>query len=541
MTLTRRAFVTSGMRAAALLALPRPLLVRLGGPAEPVPPIEDPRLKTLALRALEAARSAGATYADVRLTHTRWRGGTPNEVRDAEAIAVGVRALADGYWGFAASPTWSPEEMVRLGREAVHQARANGIGGTRAVTLAAAPPVADGHWVMPVATDPFDVSPFEIQDVLRSLEVFTTRFGGAGVMRNSCDFSLQEKAFASSEGSYCTQRTYSSAGVLDIQVDRQRDGARDGLGLDCLTPAGLGWELYRTERLPLIRPHSLREAIRRLVEEIKEDMALPVKPVEVGRYDTALDAWTMSELVGETLGRATQLDRAMGYEANAGGTSFLGDPATMLGGFQVGAPLLTVTGDRSTAGAAATVKWDDEGVEPDAFPIVKDGLLTDYQTTRESATWLADYYAKTGRPVRSHGCAAAPSAVEAPLQHPPNLTLVAGQEAHDFDALVAGVRQGIAVKRGRLDMDFQGASGLLTGRFYEVKNGKRVARLAAAGILFRTPELWKSLLGLGGGGSARRYGHAAAKGQPPQATAHSVTAVPSVAKQLTVIDPMRKA
>jgi predicted Zn-dependent protease len=90
-------------------------------------------------------------------------------------------------------------------------------------------------------------------------------------------------------------------------------------------------------------------------------------------------------------------------------------------------------------------------------------------------------------------------------------------------------------------MDFQGASGLLTGRFYEIKNGKRVARLNAAGILFRTPELWKSLLALGGAASARRYGRRALKGEPPQAVEYSVTAVPAVVKQLTLIDAMRKA
>lgn len=539
MRISRRDLVKSGMSAAALLALPRPLLVRLGGAPEPVPPIDDPRLKTLALRALEAARGAGATYADVRLTHTRSRGSQGISVSDVEAITVGVRALVDGAWGFVASPVWSPEEMVRLGREAVHQGRANAAGGARAVTLAAAAPVKDGRWAMPVERDPFDVSPFELVDLLASLQMYTTRFPGAGVMQQGVGFSVEEKAFASSEGSFCTQRTYSTSGLLRIQV--ARDGNRHVLGLDCLTPAGLGWELFRAARLPLIRPHSLHEAIRALVEEIREDMALPVKPVDVGRYDTVLDAWTMSRLVGETLGAPTELDRAMGYEANAGGTSFFTDPVAMVGGFQVGAPALTVTADRHEPGAVATVRWDDEGVEPDVFPLIQAGRLADFQTTRESATWLADYYTKVGRPVRSHGCAQAASAVNAPLVQPPNLTLAPGREARDFDALVADVSRGIAVKSGYLDMDFQGASGMLTGRFYEIKNGKRVARLNAAGILFRTPELWKSLLALGGAASARRYGWTASKGEPPQAVEYSVTAVPAVVKQLTLIDAMRKA
>jgi TldD protein len=117
----------------------------------------------------------------------------------------------------------------------------------------------------------------------------------------------------------------------------------------------------------------------------------------------------------------------------------------MLGSYQAGAPAITLTAERSEPGAVATVKWDDEGVEPDTFHLVKDGVLTDFQTTRESAGWMKDYYAKTGQPIRSHGCAGAPSAVYAPMQQAPNLTLTSGHGAEDFDALVSGMTDGIAI------------------------------------------------------------------------------------------------
>src|SRR5690606_18852292 len=149
-----------------------------------------------------------------------------------------------------------------------------------------------------------------------------------------------------------------------------------------------------------------------------------------------LDAPSMVALLDRTLGRATELDRALGYEANAGGTSYLNDPFGMLGSYEAGAPLLTVTGNRSEPGGLATVQWDDEGVRPDTFPLVENGVLTDFQTTRESAGWLEDYYARTGRPFRSHGCANAPAAVDPPLQHTPNLVLTPGREELDFDDLV---------------------------------------------------------------------------------------------------------
>ena len=142
--------------------------------------------------------------------------------------------------------------------------------------------------------------------------------------------------------------------------------------------------------------------------------------------------------------------------------------------------------------------------------------------------------------MRSHGCAAAPSAVFAPLQHTPNLTLASGRDAKDFDSLVSGMVRGVAVKSGLVDLDFQHSSGLGTGRLYEVKQGKRVARLAG-GFLFRATDLWKSLQALGGEGGLRRYGLSAMKGEPAQKYYHSVTAPAAMVKDLTIIDPLRKA
>lgn len=532
MTVNRRDFLRAGATVAAMAAVPRPLLVKLDRVFEPQPPIQDPRLQDLAGKALEAARSAGATYADVRLTHDWLRIVQTNAEQDSESMHVGVRTLVDGYWGFASSPVWSPDEMARLGREAVHQARTNALGKARVVNLAPAPAVQNGHWVMPVKVDPFQISPFEIQDFLRSLSIYTGRTPNVGVVKNQARFVMQEKAFASTEGSYCTQRLHLTKGTLVIRAGFD-DGQQDSRSVDLLSPAGVGWELYRDQ--------PLREAIRQLIAEMEADHKLPVKPVDVGRYDTVFDAVSVVNLIDGTLGPATELDRALGYEANAGGTSYLNTPFEMLGTYQAGAPLLTVTGNRSDLGGCATVQWDDEGVVPDEFPLVQDGVLVDFQTTRESAGWLEDYYAKTGISFRSHGCADAPSAIYAPLQHVPNLVMMPGQEALDFDGLVAGLTKGIAIKGAGFDMDFQHSSGLGMGRAYEVKNGKRVARIAGAGFLFRASELWKGLLAVGGSESTRRYGRKDVKGEPMQSRMHSVTAPPAVFKQLTLIDPLRKA
>jgi len=534
--ITRRELLKAGVGAVALAAVPRPVLAYFGRGPEPVPPIRDPRIKELAFRAVEAARSAGASYVDVRLTHDRARSfslASLTNIGDTEELTVGVRALVDGYWGFAGGSVWSPEEMVRLGREAVRHARIHALGPARAVELAPRPVVTDAHWQTPVEIDPFEVSPFEIVDYLKGLEYFVARDPQFSLGHNLTRFELREEAFACSDGSYLTQRLYSTEGLATLSYTPE-PGQQIRWSVEGLDRASVGWELYKGQ--------PLRDRIERLMEEMREHWKLPVKPVDVGRYAVVFDARSVAGLIDATLGSATELDRALGYEANADGTSYLNDPLAMLGSFEVAHPALTLTGNRSEPGGAATVRWDAEGVEPDEFTIVRDGVLTDFQTTRESAGWLAEYYRGRGQPVRSHGCAVAESGNHAPLQRRPNLVVSPGKESLDFDDLVEGIEEGLAIKGLQIEMDFQGLNGLGLGeRVYEVKRGKPVARIIGAGLLFRAPELWKGLTALGGPGSTRRYGLETRKGQPTQVGYHSVTAPAAAFEQVTVIDVLRKA
>lgn len=493
----------------------------------------DPSTSVLTDAALTAAQAAGATYADIRLTHTFTRKFVTNAI-DMESMTFGVRALVDGYWGFAASPIWTVDEAVRLARMAVDNAKANVLGQPREIELAPVPAITKGQWIMPIKDDPFVTDENEITDFLVGTMDFIKKLPNVGgFILAGASFIKQDKVFASTANHFAMQRFYRSEGGVSFGVVNPANGRKKGVNLDTMTPAGLGLEYLREQ--------ALRNEILARHAEASKDLELPLKPVDVGRYALVLDAPSAAGLVSATIGTATELDRALGYEANAGGTSYINDPLAMIGTLKIGAPLLTVTANRTELGGAATTKWDDEGVAPEEFTVVKDGMLVDMQTNREGAGWLKRQSGMDSLPVASRGCAYAPEAIDAPLTHCANLTMQAAPNDATFDSLVADIPNGIAIKRAGVDMDFQQITGFGVGEAFEIKNGKRVAELQGAGFLFRTPELWNVLIAVGGAASCRRFGLEAKKGEPVQRAVHSVTAPPITIKELSVIDTTRKA
>jgi TldD protein len=425
-----------------------------------------------------------------------------------------------------------------LGRDAVAQARSNARVSPRDIDMGAYP-VATGSWATPVRIDPFQIPIEEKTDFVTSFDALfpihikNRRVGGG---MSSMGFYRQERATATTDGAYFTQTLYQSGGAFALTVrelahghETERHHEVAGRGI---RTAGAGWELLLDAKL--------REQIPALIDEAEALLLLPHKPVEIGRYDVVCDAATMAKLVGVTLGTSTQIDRALGYEANAGGTSYLGpDPLSRLGSTALGSSLLNISGDRAMRGGLATVKWDDEGVEPTAFPIITNGQLVDYQTTREQAAWLTPWYHQRNHPVRSHGCAWASTAVDAPLQTAPNLTLVPGTSDVGFDELVAGTKKGLAITGGDASTDFQARNGSGRGTIREIVDGKLGAIVDGGAFLFDSTQLWKNLVAIGGASSRDVIPMSERKGQPTQVTAHSVAAVPGRLKDLTIVDIRR--
>jgi TldD protein len=535
-----------GALAAVTLALPRQLRAR-GIAVHPGIPVvmsydtglvDTDTMRALVSRAIDAAKSAGATYADARITRTVTQTYSGASLQfDTELLALGVRALVNGAWGFAASPYWTETEAVALARGAVAQATVNAAASAHPVELGHYP-VANGSWSTPIRIDPFQIPLEEKTDFIRSFEddfELQRRYGrlingGPSLVA----FERQERAVATSEGAYFVQTLYKAGMRCDITMQntdwRRPASAPDvaSAGLDLPTFAGGGWERVLDARF--------HDHIPRLIELADEQLSLPHKPVSIGRYDLVCTGRTMASLVAATLGAATELDRALGYEANAGGTSYLGpNPLARLGQTTLGTSLLTVTGDRSMEGGLATVKWDDEGVEPETFPIIQHGALADYQTTREQAEWLASWYTAQHRPVRSHGCAGAESALSIPMQFTPNLTLAPGTSDVGLDALIAGTTRGLLLD-GAVASDFQSRSGTGGGMFREIVNGKLGAVVDGAGLLFDSTQVWKGLKALGGPSSRATLDVVGVKGQPSQAYQYSVSAVPGVIANAAIVD-----
>jgi len=489
--------------------------------------------------ALHAAITAGATYADVHVIHTRREEWQYFVGLDYPApwwdttLGLGVRALVKGYWGFVGlDGVVTPEMAAAAGRTAATQATLAATGKPRIVALAPTP-VVTGTWTTPIDIDPFTVSLEEKADVIGALNDDIERLSinfGVGTLLT---LIRQDRTFASSEGSVTTQTLYQIGGTVSVTAPRDwRTNLSGHRASDVFTMTGAGWEYVRQASV------AVREEAPRLIEDALGSRR--PKPVDVGRYDLVFDAKAIANILGTSIGVATEVDRAMGYEANRVGTSYLSDPLAMLGTYTVGSPHLTVTANRSMPGGAATLQWDDEGVVPRETTLVEHGILTDYQTTREAASWLAPYYQQIGTPVVSNGCAGMYGATDFMQQHSPNLVLQPGPHEVSFAELVKQTKKGLAIVGGESFADQQVLNGYGSGEIvYEIVHGKLAGTISGAQFVYRSPEFWKGLVAVGGARSAQTFGQWRSR-NGWQGTLQSITAVPVLITGVAVMDMLRQ-
>ena len=365
-------------------------------------------LARLADAALGRARELGAEHADVRVerivsqsVHLRDAGVTG--VVDATTEGLAVRVVVDGAWGFASHVDLTPERAAATAERAVEVARALAPLARERVERADEPVHAGVEWCSEYVVDPFTVPLGEKVGLLadRSRRLLAT---GVDHVEAGLAVVRENKFYADLAGtSTLQQRVRTAPSFSATTVDP------DGGGFETMSslapPAARGWE-YLTGT-----GWDWDTELARLPEWLAEKAAAP--PVEPGRYDLVIDPSNLWLTIHESVGHATEYDRAIGYEAAYAGTSFA--TPELLGSLRYGSPLMHVTGDRTHPQGLATIGFDDDGVATRQWDLVRDGILVGYQLDRTFAPRLGL--------ARSNGCAFADSPHHVPLQRMANVSL----------------------------------------------------------------------------------------------------------------------
>jgi TldD protein len=481
----------------------------------------------LADMALDLAKRAGASYADVRIGRSqdqfiRARDRRLDENRLALLVGIGVRVLVDGSWGFAGSELLDEDEIKRVVALAAENAAASRLIQATPIMIEDIPAYHD-DWRMPMQVDPFTISAHDKAAKLLAINEAAVK-AGANYCTSLFGFVREEKLFASSRGSRITQtRVRSSPYFEATAIDKQsgRFASRSTLA----APRGSGWEYI--DGYDFIAEAQL--AAEQARAKVKAKSVVP------GKYDLVIDPTNLWLTIHESIGHSTELDRALGWEANYAGTSFL--TTDKLGKLRVGSPLVNIVGDRSQEGGLATVGYDDDGVRSIGaeFPIIKNGVFENYQMALGQAALIGRQH--------SNGCAYAQGPTWFPIQRMPNVSLQPNPQATSLDDLFAGVEDGIyVVGNGSWSIDQQRYNFQFTGQlFYEIKNGKRGEMLRDVAYQGRTPDFWSALDGLGDKSTYFLGGTIfCGKGQPSQLAPVSHGAVPARFRGINVLNTERE-
>jgi TldD protein len=466
--------------------------------------------RELAGAALNRAQELGAEHADFRLERIRvaslsLRDGHLDSSTDSEDVGLAVRVVHDGAWGFASGIARTSDAAARLAEQAVATAKVSRVLSSEPVVLAPEPVYADVTWVSAYDVDPFDVP--EADRVGRLTELSERLLSADGVDHVDARLMhvLENKFYADTAGTMTTQqRVRINPEFTAVNVDRGA-GAFSSMRT-VAPPVGRGWEYLTGTGWDF--DAEIAELPGLLAEHVK------APSVEAGRYDLVIAPSNLWLVIHESIGHATELDRALGYEAAYAGTSF----ATLdkLNNLAYGSPVMNIVGDRTVEHGLSSIGYDDEGVATSQFDIVRDGTLVGYQLNRQMA--------HDNGFERSNGCAFADSAGHIPLQRMANVSLQPAPDGPSTEELIGQVERGIYVIGDRSwSIDMQRFNFQFTGQqFHRIENGKLVGQLRDVAYQATTTDFWGSMEAVGGPetyvlGGAFNCG----KGQPGQVAAVS--------------------
>jgi len=435
-------------------------------------------MKDVALRALDAALAHGVTYADVRVEHTRERSlGTKNgqtgRLGSSESTGAGIRVVAGGAWGFAATDDLSAEGLSSAAEQAVAIAKASALAAKAAVHLAPEDKY-ECVWVSPCAVDPFAVSIEEQLGLLLAVDAELRRNPGVTLAETNMAFVRTRQVLVSSLGSIIDQtRTTSQAGFEAWAFKGSEIQKRS-------YPTSFGGQA-QLKGYELVQELALFDNAPRIAEEAVALHSADQCPE--GVFPLILDSSQLGLQIHESIGHPIELDRVLGSEANYAGMSFL--TVDKLNTLRYGSGIVNAVADaRLEHGPGlGTFAFDDEGVPAQRIDVIRDGQFTGYLASRETAPVIGL--------ARSNGAMRAMSWSRLPLIRMTNVSLLPGR--HTLDE-VFDVDRGIYMETNRSwsidDKRFNFQFGCEIG--WEIRNGQRARMLRNPTYSGITTEFWNS-------------------------------------------------
>ncbi|GAB7145232.1 TldD/PmbA family protein [Mycobacterium riyadhense] len=485
----------------------------------------------LADAALSAAVAAGASHADLRIHRIsteiiQLRDGELETAVVSREVGLAVRVIVAGTWGFASHAELSPYVAAATARRAVHVATVLAPLNKERVRLAPEPVYADAAWVSNYQIDPFSVP---AADKITVLEDYSGRLLDAdGVDHVSAGLTaVKEQTFyADTFGSSITQQRVRVMPSLEaVSVDAAA-GSFDSMRT-LAPPTARGWEAVAGDEV-WNWSEELDELPSQLAEKVRAPSVMP------GPTDLVIDPTNLWLTIHESIGHATEYDRAIGYEAAYAGTSFA--TPDKLGTMRYGSPVMNVTADRTVECGLATIGYDDEGVAAQSWDLVRDGVFVGYQLDRVFAPRL-------GQP-RSNGCSYADSPHHVPIQRMPNVSLQPGTDGLATEDLIGRVDDGIYIVGDKSwSIDMQRYNFQFTGqRFFRIRDGALYGQLRDVAYQATTTDFWNSMEAVGGP-STWRLGGAfnCGKAQPGQVAAVSHGCPSALFRNVNVLNTRTEA
>ena len=439
-------------------------------------------MKHIADWALNISHQRGASYADARVVDDRSRAlatknGKISHASDGESLGIGIRVLADGAWGFAASDDLSRAAVEATAARAVAIAKASARVKQQDVRLAPEKPVT-AEWTTPYQIEPFTISVEQNIDLLFKIDSELRSVAGVTMAETNMNFRREEQWFVSSEGTNIRQTKYSTGVGYAAHAFAGTEIQKRSY------PTSYGGQ-WQNKGYELIHELKLVENARRIGEEA---VALhKADQCPEGTLTIVLDGAQLGLQIHESIGHPIELDRVLGMEANFAGTSFL--TLEKLRKLRYGSDLVNVVADaRQEHGPGlGTFGFDDEGVPAQCTPIITNGLFTGYLSSRETAHAIgAD---RSGGTLRAEGWN------RLPIIRMTNVSILPGEEPLTLEQLIADTDQGVFMQTNRSwsidDKRYNFQFGCEIG--WEIKNGKRVRMLKNPSYSGITTEFWNSL------------------------------------------------